>query len=299
MTFNEGMRIDTSNTSTSGGGGGGGGRGIAIGGGVGGLVVLLLTLFMGGDPGNVLSQQTVQPHGGVAAPGFDVGQCRTGKDANNILECRLIATGNSVDGVWSQLLKGYTPPHMRLFKEQVDTGCGPATTDVGPFYCPVDKTAYFDTGFFDVLVTQFGSSGGPLAQEYVVAHEYGHHVQNLLGDLSKAQRGPTGAEGNSVRTELQADCYAGVWAHYAAITKQPGTDVTFLQPLSDKDIADALSAAQSVGDDRIQKAATGRVNPESWTHGSSAQRQHWFTAGYQSGDPNKCDTYDARDLDEG
>ena len=109
------------------------------------------------------------------------------------------------------------------------------------------------------------------------------------------------AEGNrySVALELQADCYAGVWAHYAAITKQAGTDVTFLEPLSDKDIADALSAAQSVGDDRIQKAATGRVNPESWTHGSAAQRQHWFTVGYRTGDPNKCDTYRAADLDNG
>ena len=298
MTFNEGIRIDTSKTSTS-GGGGGGGRGIAIGGGIGGLVILLLAVFLGADPGSVLSQQAIEPQGGVEAPGFDLDQCRTGKDANDILECRLIATGNSVDGVWSQLLKGYTAPHMRLFQGQVDTACGPATTEVGPFYCPGDQTAYFDTGFFEVLVDQFGSSGGPLAQESVVAHEYGHHVQNLLGDLAKAQRGPQGAEGNSVRTELQADCYAGVWAHYAAITKQPGTDVTFLQPLSDKDIADALSAASSVGDDRIQQAATGRVSPESWTHGSSAQRQHWFTVGYQTGDPNKCDTYSAGDLGAG
>jgi predicted metalloprotease len=303
MTFNEGIRIDTSNTSTSGGGGGGfggggfgGGRGIAIGGGFGGLVILLIALFLGVDPGGITSQQSIEPQGGVEAPGFDVSQCRTGKDANNILGCRLIATGNSVDGVWGQLLKGYTPPHMRLFQDQVQTGCGPATTNVGPFYCPVDKTAYFDTGFFKVLVDQFGSSGGPLAQEYVVAHEYGHHVQDLLGDLAKAQRGPSGAEGNSVRTELQADCYAGVWAHYAAITKQPGTDVTFLEPLSDKDISDALSAAQSVGDDRIQKQATGRVNPETWTHGSSAERQAWFTQGYRTGDPRKCDTYNAADL---
>jgi uncharacterized protein len=297
MTFNEGIRIDTSNTSTSGGGGGGGGRGIAVGGGLVGLIILLLTLFLGGDPGSVLSQQAIEPQGGVEAPGFDVSQCRTGKDANNIIECRMIATGNSVDGVWSQLMKGYTPPHMKLFKDSTDTGCGPATTDIGPFYCPVDKTAYFDTGFFQVLVNQFGSSGGPLAQEYVVAHEYGHHVQDLLGNLGRAQQGPQGAEGGSVRTELQADCYAGVWAHYAAITKQPGTDVTFLEPLSDKDIADALSAASSVGDDRIQKESTGRVNPESWTHGSSEERQAWFTAGYQTGDPNKCDTFGARDLD--
>ena len=153
MTFNEGIRIDTSNTSTSGGGGGGGGgRGIAVGGGMVGLIILLLTLFLGGDPGSVLSQQAIEPQGGVEAPGFDLSQCRTGKDANDIIECRMIATGNSVDGVWSQLMKGYTPPHMKLFKDSTDTGCGPATTDVGPFYCPVDQTAYFDTGFFEVLV---------------------------------------------------------------------------------------------------------------------------------------------------
>jgi predicted metalloprotease len=178
-----------------------------------------------------------------------------------------------------------------LFHGAVQTGCGPADTSVGPFYCPVDQTAYFDTDFFQVLVDQFGSSGGPLAQEYVVAHEYGHHVQNLQGTLGRAQQGAQGAEGNGVRTELQADCYAGVWAHYASITKQPGTDVNYLQPLTDKDIADALSAASSVGDDRIQKQATGRINPEQWTHGSSAERQKWFTVGYQTGDANKCDTF--------
>ncbi|BBZ34025.1 KPN_02809 family neutral zinc metallopeptidase [Mycolicibacterium confluentis] len=294
MTFSEGMRIDTSTTSTS--GGGRGGRGMAIGGGVGGLIVLLIALFLGVDPGGVVSQQPMDTEG-VEAAGFDVSQCRTGADANNIVECRVIATGNSVDAIFGQLVQGYTRPNLRLFTGEVQTACGPATSDVGPFYCPGDQTAYFDTGFFDVLKTQFGSSGGPLAQEYVVAHEYGHHLQNLLGNLAKAQRGPQGAEGNSVRTELQADCYAGVWAHYAAIAKQPGTDVTFLEPLSDKDIADALSAAQSVGDDRIQKAATGRVNPESWTHGSSAQRQHWFTVGYQNGDLKKCDTYRAASLD--
>ncbi len=293
MTFNEGMRIDTSTTSTS--GGRGGGRGLAVGGGVGGLIILLLALFLGVDPGGVINQQSLDTQG-VEAPGFDVSQCRTGEDANKIVECRVIATGNSVDAIWGQLLKGYTRPNLRLFSGQVDTACGPATAEVGPFYCPGDQTAYFDTGFFQVLVDQFGSSGGPLAQEYVVAHEYGHHVQNLLGDLAKAQRGPQGAEGNSVRTELQADCYAGVWAHYAAITKQPGTDVTFLEPLSDKDIQDALSAAQAVGDDRIQEAATGRVSPESWTHGSSSQRQHWFTVGYQTGDPAQCDTFAAANL---
>ena len=295
MTFNEGIRIDTSNTTSTGGGGGRGGRGIALGGGLGGLAIALLALFLGVDPGPVLSQQQMGP-AAQSQPGFDLAKCRTGADANNYVECRVVATGNSVDQVWQQLLRGYKPPKMRLFKGQVQTGCGPASSDVGPFYCPADQTAYFDTDFFHVLKTQFGSSGGPLAQEYVVAHEYGHHVQNLLGDLGRAQQGAQGATGGGVRSELQADCYAGVWAHYAAITKQPGTDVNYLEPLSDKDIADALSAASSVGDDRIQKQATGRINPEQWTHGSSEQRQKWFTIGYQTGDPNKCDTFRAGNL---
>jgi len=268
---------------------------MAIGGGVGGLVVLVVALLLGVDPGNVVSQQQA-PTQQDASPGFDVSQCKTGADANEIVQCRVIATGNSVDGVYQQLVPGYTRPQVRLFSGRVNTGCGLATSDVGPFYCPVDQTAYFDTDFFQVLVDQFGSSGGPLAQEYVVAHEFGHHLQNLQGVLGRAQQGAQGALGNGVRTELQADCYAGVWAHYAAITKQKGTEVPFLEPLSDKDIADALSAASSVGDDRIQAAATGRVNPEAWTHGSSEQRQKWFTEGYRTGDLNKCDTFSAANL---
>jgi uncharacterized protein len=292
MTFNEGMQIDTSNISA---GGRGPGRGIAIGGGLGGLVIVVIALLLGIDPSTVVPEQG-QIGTRVEAPGYDLSHCKTGADANKYVECRVVATTNSVDGVWQQLLPGYTPPHTTLFHGQVQTGCGPADTSVGPFYCPVDKTAYFDTDFFQVLVDQFGSSGGPLAQEYVVAHEYGHHVQDLQGTIGRAQQGVQGAEGNSVRTELQADCYAGIWAHYAAVTKQPGTDVTYLEPLSDKDIADALSAASSVGDDRIQKEATGRINPEQWTHGSSAERQKWFTVGYQTGDIKKCDTFATSNL---
>jgi predicted metalloprotease len=294
MTFREGMEIDTSTTTTS---GGGGGRRIAIGGGLGGLLILVVALFLGVDPGTVLPQQAqIGPAEDVEAPGFDLSQCKTGADANRIVQCRVVATGNSVDAVWKQLAPGYSRPHVRLFSGQVQTGCGPATSEVGPFYCPVDQTAYFDTDFFQVLVDQFGSSGGPLAQEYVVAHEFGHHMQNLQGVLGRAQQNPQGAQGAGVRTELQADCYAGIWAHYASITRQESTGVPFLEPLSDKDIADALSAAASVGDDRIQQAATGRVSPESWTHGSSEQRQKWFTVGYQTGDPNNCDTFATNDL---
>ncbi|ODR09079.1 hypothetical protein BHQ15_07245 [Mycolicibacillus koreensis] len=291
MTFNEGVQIDTSKVRST-----GRGRGIALGGGAGGLglLIMIVAMFFGVDPGDVISQQSPAPQ--ESAPDFDLDKCRTGADANKYVQCRVVATGNSVDAVWTQLLSGYTAPNMRLFSGQVNTGCGTATSEVGPFYCPADKTAYFDTDFFDVLVDQFGSSSGALAQEYVVAHEYGHHVQNLLGVLGRAQSGAQGATGSGVRTELQADCYAGVWAHYASVTQQESTGKPFLEPLSDRDIADALSAAASVGDDRIQKTMTGRVDPEGWTHGSSAQRQHWFTVGYQTGDPNKCDTFAARDL---
>ena len=295
MTFSEGMQIDTSTTSTS-GGGRGPGRGMAIGGGGVGLLILVVALFLGVDPSSVMPPQQQYDTGGVEAPGFDLSQCKTGADANNIVQCRVVATGNSVDGVFQQLLPGYQRPQFALFTDSVDTACGPATSDVGPFYCPGDQTAYFDTDFFDVLVDQFGSSGGPLAQEYVVAHEFGHHVQDLQGSLVRAQQDPQGATGGGVRTELQADCYAGIWAHYAAITKQESTGVPYLEPLSDQDIADALSAAASVGDDRIQRSATGTVNPEAWTHGSSEQRQKWFTQGYRTGDINSCDTFSTNNL---
>jgi uncharacterized protein len=282
------MQIDTSTASSS---GGGGGR-MALGGGLGGLLIVVIAMFLGVDPGPIVNQQQASYSNDVA-PGFDLNQCKSGADANKYVQCRVVATGNSVDAVWHQLMPKYTRPHLRLFTGSVDTGCGPATTEVGPFYCPVDQTAYFDTDFFKELVDRFGSSGGPFAQEYVVAHEYGHHVQQLQGNLGRAQQGAQGANGNGVRTELQADCYAGIWAHYASTVKQDSTGVPYLQPLSDNDIRDALSAAASVGDDRIQKASTGRINPESWTHGSSAERQKWFTIGYQTGDPNKCDTFSA------
>jgi uncharacterized protein len=282
------MQIDTSTASSS---GGGGGR-IALGGGLGGLLIVVVAMFLGVDPGPIVSQQQ-SSYSDDVAPGFDLNQCKSGADANRYVQCRVVATGNSVDAVWHQLMPKYTRPHLRLFTGSVNTGCGPASTEVGPFYCPVDQTAYFDTDFFKELVDRFGSSGGPFAQEYVVAHEYGHHVQQLQGNLGRAQQGAQGANGNGVRTELQADCYAGIWAHYASTVKQDSTGVPYLQPLSDNDIRDALSAAASVGDDRIQKASTGRINPESWTHGSSAERQKWFTVGYQTGDPNKCDTFSA------
>ncbi len=280
------------------------GRGGKTGIGIVGALILLVGGYFGINSG-VLNglvdavdggQAQQQPAGPVASGGAN--ECKTGADANNRLDCRITATANSLNAFWPGYLKQrgakYTQIKTVLFDGQVSTGCGPASTDVGPFYCPADKIAYFDPGFFQELVDRFGSSGGPLAQEYVVAHEFGHHVQDNLGSISNAQDDPQGASSGSVRVELQADCYAGIWMKYASTTKDPATGQPFLKPLSQKDLNDALSAASSVGDDRIQKAATGRTNPESWTHGSSAQRQKWLTIGYQNGDVAKCDTFSVR-----
>lgn len=266
-----------------------------VGGGVGGIIILLIAVFLGVNPNDLLGGQP-QDQGQQQGPGDLAQMCRTGADANAHAECRILATENSLDAYWSQTLQGYQRPHTVVFEQSVNTGCGAATTQVGPFYCPVDQTMYFDVAFFDVLTQQFGASNGPLAQEYIVAHEFGHHVQNQLGVLNYSQQDPRGPESGAVRVELQADCYGGVWASHASRTIDQDTGQPFLKQLTDQDIADALSAASSVGDDRIQEKVQGRVNPEAWTHGSAAQRQHWFTVGYRSGDPAQCDTFNATDL---
>ena len=166
---------------------------------------------------------------------------------------------------------------------------------MGPFYCPLDKLVYIDASFFQELQQRFGANGGALAKEYVVAHEYAHHVQDILGLLGRAQQDPQGPESGAVRLELMADCMAGMWVKNATQTKD-ANGTTFLKPITQADIESALSAASAVGDDRIQRATQGRVNPESWTHGSSAQRQKWFMTGYQTGDLNQCNTFAAQDL---
>ncbi|QDW29723.1 hypothetical protein FFF93_008065 [Arthrobacter sp. KBS0702] len=289
MSFNDNVQLDPSQVQDR----RGMGRGTKIGGGIGGGIVLLLAALFGINPSlleGLTGTTPDQSQSQGTAPA-----CKTGADANARLDCRINGTVNSLNAFWPAYLaqygKQYPQPQTVIFDRATNTGCGSATSAVGPFYCPADQTAYFDPGFFQELVDRFGSSGGPLAQEYVVAHEFGHHIQNLLGNIDRAQQDPQGPQSGAVRVELQADCYAGLWVRYATTTKDPASGQPFLAPLKDQDLQDALSAASSVGDDRIQKAATGRVSPESWTHGSSAQRQKWFYQGYKTGDINQCDTF--------
>ncbi|MGG5172582.1 KPN_02809 family neutral zinc metallopeptidase [Pseudarthrobacter sp. J1738] len=302
MSFNDGVQLDPTQVEDRRGGGGGMGRGTKIGGGIGGGILVLVLSLLGINPG-LLDGLTGSGDSGPVVQNTGAGstaECKTGAQADQRVDCRITGTVNSLNAFWPAYLAKYnvkyTQPKTVIFDGQTNTGCGAATSDVGPFYCPTDVTAYFDPGFFDELVTRFGSSGGPLAQEYVVAHEFGHHVQDILGDLGAAQQDPQGAQSAAVRTELQADCYAGIWTRYATTQKDPNTGTPYLEALTKQDLNDALSAAQAVGDDRIQKAATGQTNPESWTHGSSAQRQRWYYQGYSTGDINKCNTFSTTTL---
>jgi predicted metalloprotease len=281
MTFRGNAPLDPSQVEDQrgrGGMGGGVGGPVVVGGGGIGIIILIIALLLGVNP---LSDV------GGTSPSIDgapsVQDCRTGADANKRDDCRIVGFVDSVQKYWTDEFarRGdtYLPAKTVLFTDAVQGACGLAETAMGPFYCPEDQKVYLDIAFFAELTQRFGAQGGPFAQGYVVAHEYGHHVQDLLGTLSSSQNNNAA----SIRIELQADCLAGVWARHAA-------DTGYLEAPTDAEIAQAVDAAKSVGDDRIQQETQGRVQPEQWTHGSSAQRTQWFTTGYQTGDMDRCDT---------
>src|SRR3954471_7662417 len=280
MRFRKNAGLDTSQIEDRRGAGssmGMPGGPIAVGGGGVGLLVVVAFVLIQALSGGGASSSAQSPS--------DLAQnCRTGADANSREDCRIVGVVNSVQRYWSKTLPQYDIAKTVFFTGSTSTGCGQASTDVGPFYCPADKKVYIDLGFFDELRTKFGGSDGPLAQAYVLAHEYGHHVQDQQGILDRIGNDRQGQNSASVKSELQADCYAGVWMHNA---EQTG----YITGITQADLKDALSAASSVGDDRIQAETQGQVNPETWTHGSAAERQHWLTTGWQSGDPSACNTW--------
>jgi uncharacterized protein len=261
---------------------GGGGLGLA------GLVIyLLITLLSGGGGLGQLAPLEDQQVGQGDTPSEVSQECQTGQDANERQDCRIVAVVNSVqkfwDGVFQRSNRQYQYVDTVFFTDGVQTDCGFADSQVGPFYCPRDQLVYIDLGFFDEL-SRFGAEDTPFTEAYVIAHEYGHHVQDLLGVLDRIQGDQQGPESLAVRSELQADCYAGVWAANAVKTG-------LIVELTQTDINSGLDAASAIGDDRIQERTTGQVNPETWTHGSSEQRRRWFSRGYEEGRPAVCDTF--------
>ncbi len=260
-------------------GAGAGGLGV-----VGAIVLFLLRALGGSDTTDDSTPQApASPTSTIATPQAG-GSCEgvsSKTDQAKFIAC----VESSVQRFWSHEVQGYDDAKLVLFTGATPTGCGQASSSTGPFYCGLDRKVYLDLGFFEQLRKRFDAEGGDFAEAYVVAHEYGHHVQDVLGverDVTAAeQRDPSGANALSVKLELQADCYAGVWGHSAYAKGTVGAD----------EIGQALDAAAAVGDDRIQKEMRGRVRPETFTHGSSAERQRWFTTGMQSGDPKSCDTF--------
>lgn len=256
---------------------------VAVGGGIIGVIVLLINMFMGGDAGSVLNdlQNTVQPQSQTTE--LTEEDKKEGEFVSTVLA--------DTEDVWSKIFSengmAYENPKLVLFRDGVQTACGGASSSVGPFYCPEDHKVYMDMAFFDELQSRFGAKGGDFAVAYVIAHEIGHHVQNLMGTSAKVrslqqQGSERDANKLSVALELQADFYAGVWAHY---------DQKINNILEEGDIEEALSAANAVGDDAIQKKAQGQVVPDSFTHGTSAQRMQWFKKGFKTGDIKQGDTF--------
>ncbi|WP_295648217.1 neutral zinc metallopeptidase [uncultured Dietzia sp.] len=303
MTFRQSGRLDTSGVS-GGGRGGRGGRGVVIGGGVGGIVVVVIALVLGVDPaqlGLTEGGSDEQGQNSSSAEQFQthIDQCDL-QQANSDTICRIVATTESLEDVWTaelpaQVGMNWVQPHTNIFTGRINTGCGAGSSDVGPFYCPADQEVYIDPAFFDdVLVRRLGGSPDGAAQMYVVAHEFGHHLQTMLGDIRRSQQDPRGPSSGAVRVELQADCYAGLWAHYATSTPAPAGQQPLLESLTEQDVDAIIQTAEAIGDDHIQKSGGARVDPGSWTHGSSEMRRQWFVTGYQQGSVAACDTFSAQ-----
>jgi predicted metalloprotease len=280
----------------------GGGAGMGLGGlGLAGTVIYLAVHFLasnGSPTASVVerlmeqSQRNVEIGRPVPPESHEhLGGSCAGVNAANDPAKFTVCVESNVQAFWRRQLASagqtYRPARLVLFTDATSSGCGVASAQTGPFYCPEDGRVYLDLGFFDELQRRFHARGGDFAQAYVIAHEYGHRVQDLVGTERQMRRAqqehPDARSALSVRLELQADCYAGVWGHAAYAAGKVSRD----------EIAQALDAAAAIGDDRIQKQALGRVNPETFTHGSSAQRQHWFTVGMESGDPASCNTFHA------
>ena len=251
-------------------------------GGIGGLIIAVIIYFLGGNPNQVMDQQN---------PSDQYAQGNQANDPNDTLKSEISVILADTEDVWDSLFnsmhKQYVDPKLVLFSGETQAGCGNASSATGPFYCPADQKVYIDLSFFDELTSRFGAKGGDFAMAYVLAHEVGHHVQNLLGisdkvDHLRSQLDDKAFNKISVKLELQADFLAGVWAHYDQKMKN------VLQP---GDIDEALSAANAAGDDRLQKETQGTVMPDAFTHGTSAQRMYWFKKGYTTGDLSQGDTF--------
>ena len=311
MRFNPKARLDRSQVqvrrggSRSGIGGGGMPIPMGVGGGIGTIIIIVVIVLLsgglggGGDPGAGTSFPRSDEE---AVSTSELTECQTGEDANENPDCARLAVVNSIQSFWDEALpeqtgKQYAEADTVMFSGSVDTGCGAASSDTGPFYCPArgDMQVYLDTTFFDeVLEGQLGGSGGDFAEAYVLAHEYGHHIENLLGYLGRA-RTQQGPESDAVRIELMADCLAGMWTKHATTAEDAGGEPLILE-LDQSDIDEAIDAAVAVGDDKIQQRSGGRVDPESWTHGSSEARKAWFMKGYTEGTFQGCDTFEADEL---
>jgi hypothetical protein len=286
MTFNDDARIGRGRVSKR-----GRNTGIAVGGGGLGLVAIVLIgqLFgvdLSGLAGGLGGGGSTAPQGEDQS----LAHCQTGEDANENIDCRMVGAADTLDEYWAGQVRDYVKPALVIFSGATSTGCGNATSAVGPFYCPADQTVYIDTAFYDDLRTRFGAQGGPLAELYVVAHEWGHHIQNTTGIMDGLNMQESGPDSDGVRLELQADCFAGAWAGDATETED-AQGRPLLEPITQDQLQEALSAAEAVGDDRIQERTSGQVQPETWTHGASESRQKWFVIGYEEG-PQACTTFD-------